>query len=406
MDKQDALLTEQGRGALAGLTVIDACQLFAGPLIATILADFGATVIKVEHPRGDPLRTTGYIKEGKGLWWKVVSRNKRCITLDIGEPAGAEAFKKLAAHADVVLEGFRPGTMERWGVGWDVLHELNPRLVMVRVSGFGQKGPYASRPGFGTLAEAMSGFAHMMGEANGPPTLPPFGLGDGCTSLVGAFATMFALYNRDAQGGSGQMVDLSLYEGLMFVVGPLITYFDQLGIKGERTGSRTPLNAPRNLYKTSDGNWVAVAATGHHTPRRMMELVGHPEIIDEPWFDSARGRAEHTEILDNVITPWVLARSRAEVLARCDEIGAAAAPIYDAADLAADPQFQYRSIIDVEDADFGPIKMQNVLAQLSETPGSVHWTGPSLGEHNAEIFEGMLGMSSAEVEELHSAGII
>lgn len=396
----------KNEGPLSGLTVIDACQLFAGPLIATILADFGAEVIKIEHPRGDPLRATGYLKEGKGLWWKVVSRNKKCITLDIGEPDGAEMLKRLAINADVLIEGFRPGTMERWGVGWEVLHELNPRLVFVRVSGFGQEGPYASRPGFGTLAEAMSGFAHLMGEPDGPPTLPPFGLGDGCASLVGAAATMFALYHRDAHGGEGQFVDLSLYEGLMFVVGPLITYYDQLGIIDGRTGSRTPLNAPRNLYETSDGTWVAVSATGHNTPRRMMELVGHLEFIDEPWFNSARGRAEHTEELDAVIAPWIASRTRAEVLARCEEIGAAAAPVYDGSDLAADPQFQFRSIIGVPDDDFGILKMQNVLARLSATPGSVHWTGPGLGEHNVEVYEQRLGISTTEIKRLKSLGVM
>lgn len=393
-------------GPLTGVTVVDACQLFAGPLISTILGDFGATVIKVEHPRGDPLRATGYQKEGKGLWWKVVSRNKKCVTLDIGEPAGAAVFKRLAEHADVVLEGFRPGTMERWGVGWEVLHALNPALVLVRVSGFGQEGPYASRPGFGTLAEAMSGFAHLVGESDGPPTLPPFGLGDGCASLVGTWATMFALYHRDVHGGGGQVVDLSLYEGLMFVVGPLITYYDQLGLRGERSGSRTPLNAPRNLYQTSEGAWVAISATGHNTPRRMMELVGHSEYVDEPWFDSARGRAEHTDVLDAAIAPWILSLTRAEVLAQCEEIGAAAAPVYDAGDLAEDPHFRIRSIISVPDDDFGAIKMQNVLARFSDTPGSVQWTGPNLGEHNAEVFQGLLGMSQSEVDGLHSAGII
>jgi crotonobetainyl-CoA:carnitine CoA-transferase CaiB-like acyl-CoA transferase len=403
---QSKSTTENGQGPLSGLTVIDACTLFAGPLIATIYGDYGANVIKVEHPRGDPLRTTGYIKEGKGLWWKVVSRNKKCITLDIGEPQGAEVFKKLVVDADVVLEGFRPGTMERWGVGWDVLHKLNPRLVMVRVTGFGQEGPYSSRPGFGTLAEAMSGFAHLVGEADGPPTLPPFGLGDGLTSLVGAWASMFAIYDRDLHGGEGQMVDLSLYESLMFVVGPLSTYFDQLGINGARTGSRTPLNAPRNLYQSSDGLWVAIAATGHNTPRRLMELVGHPEVIAEPWFDSSRGRAEHVEMLDKMIAPWIAARSRVEVMKECESIGAAVAPVYDAADIVADPHFQYRTITSVSDPDFGPIKMQNVLSRLSKTPGSIRWTGPSLGAHNKEIYEGQLGMSHNEVADLQSQGII
>jgi crotonobetainyl-CoA:carnitine CoA-transferase CaiB-like acyl-CoA transferase len=393
-------------GPLTGLKVLDACQLFAGPIVSTMLADFGADVIKVEHPKGDSLRTTGYQKDGKGLWWKVVNRNKRCVTLDLGESRGAELFKQLAADADVVLEGFRPGTMERWGLGWDVLHELNPRLVMVRMSGFGQNGPYASRPGFGTLAEAMSGFAHLVGQPDGPPSLPPFGLGDGIAAMVGAWATLLALYSRDVRGGDGQIVDVSLYEGLMFVVGPQVTYYDQLGIVDTRTGNRTPLNAPRNLYETREGKWVAIAATGLNTPRRMMELVGHSEIAEEPWFASARGRAEHVELIDGVITPWIRARTRDEVVKACEAIGAAVAPVYDASDLSGDPHVRERTISAVADPDFGNIEMQGVLARLSATPGSIRWTGPEKGAHNNEVYCEALGLTGQELADLAEEGIV
>jgi crotonobetainyl-CoA:carnitine CoA-transferase CaiB-like acyl-CoA transferase len=398
--------TEANAGPLAGLTVIDACQLFAGPMAATVLGDYGADVIKIEHPKGDALRTTGYQKDGKGLWWKVVSRNKRCISLDLGEPEGADVLLSLARDADVLLEGFRPGTMERWGLGWDVLHELNPRLVMVRVSGFGQTGPYAPRPGFGTLAEALSGFAHLVGPPDGPPTLPPFGLGDGVAAMVAVWATMIALYNRDARGGDGQMVDLSLYEGLMFVVGPQITYYDQLGVVATRTGNRTPLNAPRNLYMARDGKWVAIAATGLNTPRRMLELVGHPAVADEPWFASARGRAEHVELLDELISPWIAERTRDEVMMACEAIGAAVAPVYDAQDIASDPHFWARTLVEVDDDDFGTIAMQTVLARLSETPGAIRWTGPAFGAHNDEIYRDRLGLTEERLSDLSSKGII
>jgi formyl-CoA transferase len=396
----------EGRGALAGLTVIDASQLFAGPLIATILGDFGAEVIKVEHPRGDALRTTAYQKDGKGLLWKVVSRNKKCITLDLSQPDAAEVFRQLAASADVVIDGFRPQTMERWGVGWDVLHALNPRLVMVRVTGFGQTGPYASRPGFGTLAEAMSGFAHLVGQPDGPPSLPPFGLGDGVAAMTGAWACMIALYHRDARGGEGQMVDLSLYEPLMFVVGPQATYFEELGIVDQRVGNRTPMNAPRNLYQSSDGRWVAISATGLNTPRRMMELVGHPEIADEPWFESARGRAEHVDLLDEVVSKWIKARTRAEAMKACEEIGAAVAAVYDAADIAGDEHFKVRTFVNVPDDDFGDLTMQGIIARLSLTPGEINWTGPGLGAHNDEIYAGRLGLSAQRMAELRDRGAI
>ncbi|MEA2683687.1 MAG: hypothetical protein QOK05_2015 [Chloroflexota bacterium] len=397
---------DAGPGPLDGLTVIDAGQLFAAPMIATMYGDFGANVIKVEHPRGDSLRTTGYLKEGLGIWWKVVSRNKRCVTLDLSQPAGAEVFKRLVATADLVIEGFRPGTMERWGLGWDVLHEINPRMIMVRVSGFGQTGPYSARPGFGTLAEAMSGFAHLVGQPDGPPTLPPFGLGDGVAAQVGLWASMFALYHRDHGDGQGQVVDLSLYEPLMFLVGPLGSYLDQLGINGSRTGSQTPLNAPRNLYQTNEGKWVAIAATGLNVPGRVMELVGHPELVAEPWFRSARGRAEHTDLLDSFIAPWVAERTTAEVVKACEEIGAAIAPVYDAADLMADPQVRYRTYESVPDPDFGPMEMQGVLAQLSATPGSIRWSGPGLGAHNDEVYTAELGMTSAELQSLREQGVV
>jgi crotonobetainyl-CoA:carnitine CoA-transferase CaiB-like acyl-CoA transferase len=393
-------------GPLADLTVIDACTLFAGPLIGTIFGDFGATVIKVEHPRGDALRTTGYLKNGKGLWWKVVSRNKKCVTLDLGHPASAGVFKRLVKKADILLEAFRPGTMERWGLGWDALHEVNPGLVMVRMSGFGQTGPYARRPGFGTLAEAVSGFAHLVGQPDGPPSLPPFGLGDGVASLAGAWATMFAIHERDRNGGQGQMIDLALYEPLMFVVGPQVTFVDQLGIVDRRTGNRTPLNAPRDLYRTADDRWVAIAATGPNIPRRVMELVGHPEIADEAWFATARGRAEHADLLDSCISPWIAARSRSEVIDACEAVGAAVAPVYDAADMASDPHFRYRSIVSVPDDDFGEIKMQNVLARFSATPGRIRWSGPGLGEHNKEVYLEQLGMTAAELDRLQADGAV
>jgi crotonobetainyl-CoA:carnitine CoA-transferase CaiB-like acyl-CoA transferase len=277
---------------------------------------------------------------------------------------------------------------------------------MVRVTGFGQEGPYSARPGFGTLGEAMSGFAHLVGQPGGPPTLPAFGLGDGVASLVGVWASMFALYHRDAHGGEGQMIDLSLYEPLMFVVGPQMTFYDQLGVIDQRTGSRTPLNAPRNLYQSSDGKWLALAASGLNIPARVLELVGHPEVTKEPWFPSARGRAEHSDLLDSLIAPWIAARSREEVIAACEQVGAAVAPVYDAADIVADPHFQFRSIVSIDDPELGKIKMQDVLAQLSETPGRIAWTGPQLGAHNDEIYQGMLGLTDSHVADLREGGII
>jgi crotonobetainyl-CoA:carnitine CoA-transferase CaiB-like acyl-CoA transferase len=285
--------------------VLDIATLFAGPLAATTLGDFGADVIKVEHPRmGDPSRSHGPSKDGVGLWWTLLSRNKRTVTCDIGTPDGAELLRQLAQHADVLIENFRPGTLERWGVGPDVLWQRRPGLVVARVTGFGQFGPYASRPGFGTLAESMSGFAAITGEPDGPPTLPPFGLADGVSALACATAILTALRERD-RSGLGQVVDLAIIEPLLTVLGAQAMVYDQLGIKQPRTGNRSVNNAPRNTYRTGDGRWVAVSTSAQSIAERVMRLVGHPEVIDEPWFHSGATRADHAEELDRYVSDWI-----------------------------------------------------------------------------------------------------
>jgi len=397
-------------GPLAGLRVIDLSTVLAGPLCAQVLGDYGAEVVKVEHPaRGDSFRTHGAQKDGHGLWWKSVSRNKRCIGLDLGDPDGAEVFRLLAAGADVVIENFRPGTLERWGVGWDVLHGLNPRLVLVRVTGFGQDGPYRNRPGFGTLAEAMSGFAAITGQADGPPTLPSMGLADSIAGITASSATMMALWHRDRPGGSGegQVVDVSLLEPIMCAVGPGPTVWDQLGTLQARNGNRSTSNAPRNTYLTSDGRWLAVSTSATPIAERVMRLVGHPEVADEPWFASAAGRAEHVERLDGHVAEWIAARTEAEVTAAFEAADAAVAPIYTAADLVADPQVQALDMVTtVNDPDLGPLLMQNVLFRLSDTPGSIRSTGPStIGADTDEVLVNDLGLDPGRLEELRARGI-
>ncbi|HVA59444.1 MAG TPA: CoA transferase, partial [Mycobacteriales bacterium] len=282
---------------LEGLRVIDASTILAGPLCCQILGDFGADVIKVEHPvSGDSMRGHGWQKDGIPLWWKEISRNKRTIGLDLSAAEGAEAFGRLAATADVVVENFRPGTLEKWGVGPDQLHEVNPGLVLVRLTGFGQTGPYARRPGFGTLAEAMSGFAHLTGSAEGPPTLPAFGLADSICGIAASCAAMMALWHREVHGGGGQVIDISILEPIMTAVGPGPTVYGQLGVIEERHGNRSTNNAPRNTYRTSDGSWVAVSTSAQRIAERVLRLVGHPEVIDQPWFASGRGRVRHADL--------------------------------------------------------------------------------------------------------------
>ena len=378
--------------------------VLAGPLTCQILGDYGADVIKIEHPRGDSMRGHGRSKDGIPLWWKMVSRNKRCVGLYLGDPDGAEVFRRLAATADVVVESFRPGTLERWGLGFDNLHEVNPGLVLVRISGFGQTGPYAERAGFGTLAEAMSGFAAITGEPDGPPTLPPFGLADSVAGLTAAAATVMALYHRDARGGSGQEIDLSILEPLVTALGPQPIVYDQLGEIQQRTGNRSVNNAPRNTYRTSDGKWVAVSTSANRIAERVLRLVGHPEVIDEPWFATGGGRAEHAELLDRLVSEWVAARTRHEVLEAFTEAGAAIAPVYDVADLLADPHVIARETFStIDDEDLGPVRMQNVLFRMSATPGAIRFTGRRLGADTDEILGDELGL---DVGELRERGIV
>jgi crotonobetainyl-CoA:carnitine CoA-transferase CaiB-like acyl-CoA transferase len=390
---------------LDGITVIDAATLFAGPLAATVLSDFGAEVIKVEHPKGDPSRSHGYAKDGVGLWWKMLGRNKRCVTLSLSRPEGAELFRKLARGADVVIESFRPGTLERWDLGYEQLSEENPGLVLARVTGFGQFGPYSNRPGFGTIAESMSGFAHVTGQPDGPPTLPPFGLADGIAALATACAILMALRARDATG-RGQVVDLAIIEPIFTVLGPQPIAYDQLGVVQERTGNRSNNNAPRNTYQTKDGKWVAISTSAQNIAERVMRLVGRPEFIDEPWFQKGSERAKHADELDEAVGSWISERTTDEVVEAFEEANAAITPIYNIADIMQDPQYQaLDSIITVDDPELGPVKMQNVLFRLSETPGEVKWSGPRLGEHNKEVY-GALGVDEERLEELAEKGVV
>jgi crotonobetainyl-CoA:carnitine CoA-transferase CaiB-like acyl-CoA transferase len=392
--------------ALEGIRVVDAASLFAGPVIATMLGDFGADVIKVEHPTGDNLRKLGWQKDGVSLWWALIARNKRSVTLKLSDPKGAEAMKRLLATADVFVENFRTGTLEKWGLGWDVLHELNPGLVMVRTTGFGQDGPYARRPGFGTLAESMSGYAHINGFPDGPPTLPPFALGDSVAALTGAFAAMAALWWRE-RGGTGQAIDLSIYEPLFWILGPQASVFDQLGVVQNRTGNRAPFTAPRNAYQARDGRWLGLSGSSQSIAERVMRLVGRPELIDEPWFSDHEGRLRHQDELDDAIGAWIAQRDSDEVIAAFDEQSAAIAPVLSIADIFQDPQFIARdTITTVEHPVLGPLKMQNVITRLQATPGQIRSCGPDLGAHNQEVLGGELGFDRSELDELADSGVI
>ena len=393
-------------GPLADLRVLDLSTLFAGPMAAMHLGDMGAEVIKVEHPRRpDPSRGHGPSKDGVNLWWKTLGRNKRTVTADLSTAGGRDVLLRLVETADVLIENFRPDTLEKWDLGPAVLHARNPRLVMARVTGFGQVGPYRRRPGFGTLAEAMSGFAALTGEADGPPTLPPFGLADGIAPLATAYAVMTALHAR-ATSGTGQVIDLAIREPILALLGPQITRWAALGTTAPRTGNRSSNNAPRNTYRTRDGGWVAVSTSAQSIAERVMILVGKPEVIHEPWFASGAGRAAHGEELDGAVSSWIAERDRDDVVAQFEAAEAAVAPIYDAADIAADPQYEaLGTIITMADPDLGEVSMQGPLFRLSDGVPPVRFTGRAPGANTDEVLA-ELGFTLEEVALLRSEGSV
>ncbi|GAA0962200.1 CoA transferase [Actinocorallia libanotica] len=396
-------------GPLEGVRVLDVSTILAGPLCAQILGDFGADVVKVEHStRPDGMRGHGRSKDGHALWWKEVARNKRTVGLTLSAPEGAEVLLRLVERADVLVENFRPGTMEKWGLGPDRLHEVNPGLVVARVTGFGQKGPYAGRAGFGTLAEAMSGFAHLTGDPDGPPTLPAFGLADSVCGIAASSAVMMALFHRERSAdGRGQVIDMSLLEPLMAAVGPSPTVYDQLGVVETRHGNRSTNNAPRNTYRTSDGYWLAVSTSAQAIAERVMRLVGRPEVIEEPWFATGRGRVDHVELLDEIVGGWIGARTRAEVVEAFTGAGAAVAPVYDARDLVEDPHVrETRMLTKVHDPDLGELLMHNVMWRMSRTPGEIRFTGRAHGADTDDVLIGELGYDAAEVAALREKKII
>lgn len=391
---------------LDGLRVLDVSTILAGPLCCQILGDFGADVIKVEHPaQGDNMRGHGHSKDGVPLWWKEISRNKRTLALDLKADEGAALFRRLAATADVMVENFRPGTLERWGIGPEILHEANPGLVVVRLTGFGQTGPYASRPGFGTLAEAMSGFADATGEPDGPPTLPAFGLADSICGIAASSAVMMALRHRD-QTGRGQVVDMNILEPIMTAVGPAPTVYQQLGIVEPRHGNRSTNNAPRNTYETSDGKWVAVSTSAQRIAERVLTLVGHPEVIQEDWFRTGHGRAAHVDLLDDYVGSWIAQRTRAEVLDEFTQAGAAVGAVYDAKDIVEDPHIrETEMLIEVPDEELGPVLQHNVMWRLTDSPGRIRFTGRALGQDTDEVLA-ELGLSPDEITHLKKNEVV
>ena len=375
------------------------------------MADFGAEVVKVERPgTGDPLRNWGPFANGVSLWWKVHSRNKKSITLNLGTPEGQDLLKRLVVEADVLIEGFRPGAMEKWGLGPDDLLTVNPKLVMLRYSGFGQTGPYKDRPGFGTIAECMSGYIGMTGFPDTPPNLPPIPLADEIAGVFGAMSGMMALYHRDASGNpdtKGQVVDVSLFEPLFRLCIPHITMFDMLGINRERVGNDFPDAAPRNLYKTSDDRWLGLSATSQSTFESLAKAMGMPDLIDRPEFKDNSARLDNRKILNDELQGWLGQRDLQETMDQLIPSGGVVGPVYDAPQIMADPHYLAREdIIDIDDPELGKTKMLGVVPKFSKTPGSVQHAGPTVGEHNQHIYNSWLGLPADKLSQLSEEGTI
>ena len=395
-------------GPLRGLRVVDAATLAAGPMVATALGEFGADVIKVEQPGvGDPLRTWGTMKDGIGLFWKSMSRNKRCVTLDLRRPEGQELFHRLLAVSDVLVVNNRPSALARWGLDYESVHSAHPRLVMLHVSGYGRGGPKSDRPGFGTLAEAMSGFAHLTGQPDGPPTLPPFFLADGVAAQSATYAVMMALYHRDVHGGAGQLIDVNLIEPLARLAETATLTYSHLGVVPGRVGNLLPASAPRNAYETADAKWVAISSASPNIALRVYRAIDRPDLVDDPEYaDPVRRQARAHEV-DALVAAWISTRTLDEVMAVFEAAEVAAAPVYDAQQLLADEHLRARgSFLALDDPDLGPMTVQAPVALLSETPGRVEYLGRALGADNDAVLGDLLGVAADRLAALREAGII
>ena len=390
--------------ALQGVRVVDISNFLAAPLCSMFLADFGADVIKVERPgAGDEIRRWGEVKNGVGLYYKAVNRGKRAITADLRTPFGVEVVKRLAAQSDILVENYRTGTLEKWGLGPDVLMAVNPGLIIVRITGFGQTGPFRKRPGFGTNAEAYSGYSYISGYPDRPPLLPGFGLADSTTGLMAAYLASVALHEK-RRSGLGQVVDLALYESLLTLLGPQVVNYDQLGIVQERAASRLPFTAPRNIFRTRDGKFISVGGSAQSIFERLCVALEIPDLPNDPRFADNRLRLKNVDALDEALQQAISRFDRDELMRRFIELDAAISPVNSVADVLADDHVRHReNIVALPDEELGgPLRMQNVVGKFSRTPGAIRHTGPRLGEHNHEVLVDMLGFTE---EELRAQGL-
>ncbi|KJZ30937.1 CoA-transferase [Paracoccus sp. S4493] len=396
-------------GPLQGLRVVEMGQLLAGPFVGSRCADFGAEVIKVEAPgSGDPIRSWGRLQhEGKTLWWPIMARNKKSVSINLRAAEGQELARSLIAQADVLIENFKPGTLERWGMSPEQLHALNPGLVIVRVSGFGQTGPYAARPGFASVGEAMSGLRYINGYPDMPPPRYGISLGDTLTALFAFEGMMMALYHRDRNGGRGQVVDAAITESCFAMLESTVTEYSKAGEVRQPSGTGLAKIAPSNIYPARDGTYVVIAANVDAMFRRLTQAMGQPHLADDPRFVTHIARGENAELLDSMIATWSASLDVADLTARLEQFGVVFGPINSIAEVVQDPHFRERGMVrDHHDDDFGTITVPGVFPVLSETPGDIAWLGPQqVGAHNAEIYA-RIGLGEETIEDLKARGVI
>lgn len=393
---------------LSGIRVIEMGQLLAGPFCGQLLADFGAEVIKIEEPtRGDPMRQWGReAVDDTTLWWPIIARNKKSVTLNLRTEEGQGMARRLIDSADVLLENFRPGTLERWGLGYDTLTATNPGLVLIRVTGFGQDGPYAQRAGYGSIGEAMGGLRYVTGDPSTPPSRVGVSIGDSLAGVFAALGGLMALQAR-TRTGRGQVVDSAIYEAVLAMMEALVPEYALGGFTRERTGAILPKIAPSNVYGTRDGDMILIGANQDTVFSRLATVMGRPELADDPRFATHHARGEHQADLDRLIEDWTRSVDAERLLERLHGGGVPAGRIYRAADMLTDPHFAARdSIVSVDHPKIGPFPMQGVFPKLSRTPGRVTWAGPELGEHNLDVYCGLLGLSAPEVDDLKQRSVI
>ncbi len=394
-------------GPLHGIKVIEIGTLIAAPFAARLMAEFGAEVIKIEAPgEGDPIRKWRKLHKGTSLWWYLQSRNKKSISINLKAPEGIALVKQLCADADVLIENMKPGALEKLGLGWDVLHALNPKLTMVRISGYGQTGPYKDRPGFGAIGEAMGGIRYTTGEAGGVPARVGVSLGDSLASLHAVMGALMSVLRVKMGNGDGQVVDVSLVESVFNLMESLVPEYDLLGHVRERSGGALPGIAPSNTYPTRDGSYVVIAGNSNPIYKRLMHAIGRADMAEDPQFAQNDGRAAQEKLIDAAIAGWTSAHTIDEVLVVLERAEVPAGRIYSVKDIVADPHYQARGmLLDTELPDGVHVKMPGIVPKLSETPGEVRWQGPTLGEHTDSVLSG-LGVGGAEIAALRERGIV